>query len=362
MTLELNLIDQQYFQISPYLAECLGVQDGESVWLYAGAGKCEVIIKINDNYPCMYLNKQWAADLNLTPGKWKIKRVPDGIRLGPIIGIVCKNLPNRPPAESGWSRYLGTLDSGLGILLTPDGFDQEHLSVCGLTLSNDKLHWVERQLPWPDALYVRTYPINTSLKTFLQTEFPFCHFNTKTLFDKWLVFQSLSRNQDIKPYLPETAILESEPASLQSWLKSDFHILMQKKNDGLWHITGIWGKRGAVGSIVNNLSGGGEFIPPARLLENGTIAKAQRMKEIYRLCLLAALNLEEDYGQLGEISLDLCIDKEEHLWILEVNGMPGKKIFTKFSSANVTKTVYSAPMLYATYLSGFSDVIYPLAK
>lgn len=439
MALELKLTDQRYFQISSYLAECLAVQNGESVWLHVGAVKCEVIVKIHDKYPCMYLNKQWASVLNLTPGKWKARRFQDGIRLGPIIGIVCGKLPGRPPAESGWSRYLSALDGGLGILLTPDRFDPEHLSVYGLTLSDDKLHWVEREQPWPDALYVRTYPIQNSFKTFLQTEFPSCHFNTQTLFNKWLVFQSLSRKQNIKPYLPGTAIMESDPASLKSWIErfsavyvkpvlgykglgvmkitaengnylikfrngqqneevtvpisasirqelsdiigenqyimqqamlmpeddqrsSDFRVLMQKKDDGMWHISGLWGRRGAVGSIVNNLACGGELIPLARLLENGTIAKARRIKEIYRLCLLVAFNLEEYFGQLGEIGLDLCIDREEHLWILEVNGMPGKKSFTEFCSATVTKSVYAAPMLYATYLSGFSDVIYPLAK
>lgn len=441
MALELKLTDQKFWQISPYLAEYLAVKEGEAIWLHVGANTCEVIVKIHDNYPCMSLNEQWAADLHLTPGKWKVRRVKNGIRLGPIIGIICRKLPSHPPAESSWPRYLTAIDGGLAILLTPERFDQEHRCVYGLTLSEDKLHWIEGELPWPDALYVRTYPVYASLRAFLQKEFPYRHFNTQTLFNKWIVFQSLSGRQDIKPYLPETAILDSDPASLKSWVDrfstvyakpvlgrkglgvmkitaengnylikyrrdqqneeetvpisvpirqelidimggnqyiiqqglimpendnrtSDFRVLMQKKDDGLWHITGLWGRRGEIGSIINNVTNGGELIPLARILENGTVPKAQRMKEIYRLCLLVAFTLEEHFGQLGEIGeigLDLCIDCEEHLWILEVNGMPGKKYFTEFDTPNVAKSVYSAPMLYTAYLSGFSDVIYPLA-
>ncbi len=438
MVLELKLIDQKYWQISPYLAQNLALEEGESVWLHVGNTKRKTVVSCHGNRTSMNLNKQCAADLKLTPGKWKVRRVRDGIRLGPIIGIVCRKLPSQPPAESSWLRYFGAIDGGLGILVTPEGFDLERRCVYGLTLSEDKLHWVEGEMPWPDALYVRPYPIHTSLKAFMQKEFPNRHFNTQTLFNKWFVFQLLYGRQDIKPYLPATAILDSDPASLKSWVDRfsavyakpvygnkglgvlritagnenyliryrkgqqneeisipisdpirqelrdfmgesqyimqqalllpenekrtcDFRVLLQKKDDGLWHITGLLGRRGAVGSIVNNLASGGELVPVAGILENRAIPKAQRMKEIYQLCLLVAFTLEEHFGQIGEIGLDLCIDCDDKLWIIEVNGMPGKSFFVESYSPNVTKSVYTAPMLYSAYLSGFSDVIYPLA-
>ncbi|MHB8125015.1 MAG: YheC/YheD family endospore coat-associated protein [Desulfitobacteriaceae bacterium] len=439
MALELKLTDQKCWQISPYLAEYLAVEEGTTVCLQIGKARGEVVVKCHGNYTSMNLNTDWAADLKLTPGKWKVRPVKDGIRIGPIIGIVCKELPSRPPVESSWTRYLTAIEGGKGILLTQEGFDPGRQCVYGFTLSEDKLHWVKGEMPWPDALFVRTYPINSSFQIFLQREFPDRHFNTKTLFNKWLIFQILFERKNIKPYLPDTAILESEPAFLKSWVArysavyakpvlghkgfgvmkispdhgtylikyrqgqqdievtvpisvpirqelidvmgesqyiiqqalflpeldnrtSDLRVLMQKKDDGLWHITGLWGRRGAEGSIVNNLAGGGELIPPVRILENGTIPKIRRIKEIHQLCLQVALTLDSYFGQLGEIGLDLCIDCQEHLWILEVNGMPGKNFFTEFCSPNVAKSVYTAPMLYAAYLSGFSDVIYPLAK
>ncbi len=419
MVLELKLIDQEYWQISPYLAQNLALEEGESVWLHVGNTKRKTVVTCHGNYTSMSLNKQCAADLKLTPGKWKVRRVREGIRLGPVIGIVSRKLPSQPPAESSWFRYLGAINGGLGILVTPEGFDLERRCVYGLTLSEDKLHWVEGELPWPDALYVRINPIPTSLKALLQKEFPNRHFNTQTLFNKWFVFQVLYSRQDIKPYLPATAILDSDPASLKSWVDRfstvyakpvygnnalgvlriiagnenylisyrkgqeneevsipisdpirqklmdimgesqyimqqalllhenekrtcDFRVLLQKKDDGLWHITGLWGRRGAVGSI-----------------ENSAIPKTQRTKEIYLLCLHVALTLEEHFGQLGEVGLDMCIDCDDKLWIIEVNGMPGKHFFTDLP--NVIKNIYTAPMLYCAYLGGFSEVIYPLA-
>lgn len=438
MALELKYCDARVWQISPYLAESLSVQAGESIWLYVGAERRQVVVAIHEDYSCMNLNKQWADELKLTPGKWKVRRVANGVRLGPIIGLVCKNRPSRSPVGSTWSRYLTGIDGGLGILLTPEGFNQELRCTHGLTLSQDRLRWVERELPWPDAIYVRVYPVDYPFKEFLNKEFPCCHFNTQTLLNKWLVFQLLSSKQDIATYLPATAILDDDPGSLRNWVERysavyvkpvlghkgfgvmkitanhgkyqiqyrqdqqnkqitlplsvsirteltgimgqsqyimqqalvlpehrnrtcDFRVLMQKMDDGLWHVTGLAGRRGPTGSIVNNVDSGGERIHLTRILETGTVPKAQRMQEIYQLCLRTALAIEGCFGQLGEIGLDLCIDCQEHLWVLEVNGMPDKSLFTEFYSPNVAKSVYGAPMLYATYLSGFSDVIYPLA-
>lgn len=332
MALELRLIEQKFWQISPYLAEYLAVNEGEAIRLHVGANTCEVIVRIHDNYTCMNLNKQWASDLKLTPGKWKVKRISDGIQLGPIIGIVCEKLPSQPPAESSWNSYLTAIDSGQGILLTPEGFDLEHRRVFGLTLSEDKQHWVEGEMPWPNALYVRTYPLDASTKSLLHKEFAFRHFNTEDIPISVPIRQELSDIMEESQCIRQHVVLMSE----NDHRTCNFRVLMQKKDDGLWHITGLWGR-------------------------SGTIRKVRLRKEIHRLSLLVALTLEEYAGQLGEIGLDILIDNEEHLWILEVNRMPGKEFITEFCSSNVTQNVYMAPMLYAAYLSGFSEVIYPLA-
>ncbi len=438
MALELKFTDESHWQISPYLAQYLSVKQRESIYLHVGAERREVVVAIHEDYTCMNLNKQWAADLKLTPGKWRVRRVADGVRLGPIIGLVCNNLPSRPPAQSNWYRYLAGMDGGLGILLTPEGFDQNRHCTHGFTLSQDKLRWVEKEMPWPDAVYVRVYPVSYSFKIFLKKAFPCCHFNSQTLLNKWLVFELLSKHPEINSYLPATAVLDDDPDSLRDWVEKfsaiylkpvlghkgfgvmkiavdngayqikyrqnqqnkemivpfsvplrqalidimgesqyimqqalflpedqhrtcDFRVLLQKKNDGLWHVTGLGGRRGPVGSIVNNLDNGGDRIHLARILQIGTVHKSRRIEEIYQLCLRSALALEKYFGQLGEIGLDLCIDCQEHLWILEVNGKPDKRFFTEFYSPHVAKNIYTAPMLYATYLSGFCDVINPLA-
>lgn len=441
MAVELKLIDEKCWQISPYLAEYLSVQEGEKIWLHAGDDRCQVTVQILDNYPCMNLYQAWANDLRVSPGMWKVRRTQDGIRLGPIIGIVCQKLPSLAPADSTWIHYFSQLEGGQLILITPEGFDLRRRCVFGSTLSSDKKEWISTEAPWPDVLYVRTYPISPSFQVFLQSEFTNCYFNSQTLFNKWAVYKLLSQKKEIKPYLPDTAILEDNPKQLKNWVNkysavyikplyghkgegvikialnqpdrssykvqyrnkeenvnrtlsptlsirdeltssmgkrpylvqqgialpividqaSDFRVLLQKKDDGQWHMTGLGGRRGAEGSIVTNIYNGGERIHLSDLLRNDPLSKAERMKEIHTLCLTSAFTLEQHLGMLGEIGFDLCIDRENHLWLLEVNALPAKTLFTEFYSPSVAKSVYSAPLLYASYLCGFSDVINPMA-
>jgi hypothetical protein len=440
MAIELKLIDKKCWQISPYLAEYLSVQEGDRISLYAGAAHCQVIVEIIDYYPGMNLYEKWANDLGLSPGLWKVRRTPEGVRLGPIIGIVCQKPPNRSPNDSAWTHYFSQFEGGQLILMTPEGFDLSRLYVNGYTLSSDKKEWIRTKAPWPDALYIRTYPIEASFQDFLNKEFNNRYFNSSTQFNKWTVFQHLSQFKEIKTYLPDTAILRDTPKQLKNWINqyssvylkplhgnkgngilnvtraypdrslyrvryrkdqlnidqnllstlpiryllnsimqeraylvqqaisipskmeatSDFRVLLQKKDDGQWHMTGFGGRRGAVGSIVNNIDNGGERIHLSTLLQDDPFSKRERLKEINSLCFNIAFILEQHFGILGEIGFDLCIDETHRLWLLEVNGMPSKKLFTKFFAPSVVRNVYSAPLLYASYLSGFTDVINPM--
>lgn len=440
MTLELKLSDQKSWQVSPYLAKYLGVQEGEEIWLQTGANRCQATVQIHEYYPVMTLYKKWANELRLTPGQWKVRRAPDGIRFGPIIGIVCQNPPTLSPADSTWIRYFSALDGGQLILIPPEGFDSIRRCVYGFTLSPNKTEWIPLEAPWPDVLYVRTYPIEPTFQTFLETEYKNRYFNTTTRFNKWTVYQHLSPIEALKPYLPDTALLDNIPKQLRNWVNQystvylkplygnkgkgivkiscadpdrnsyrvqyrdgehnvdqrlhpafpiqyilfllmgthpyliqqgipvprkkdkirDFRVLLQKKDDGHWHMTGLGGRQSAEGSIVTNLYNGGERIHLATLLQDDPLTRKERIQEIKALCLNAAFILEQQVGLLGELGFDLCIDQENRLWLLEVNAQPSKFLFTEFYSPAVAQNVHTAPLLYASYLCGFSETINPL--
>lgn len=435
MGLELRLTDGKFWQISPYLAEYLAIRNGQTVCLYAGRSSVEATVFVHNKYTIMELNREWAGELGVVPGKWGVRRTHEGVRFGPIIGIVCKKLPSRQPAQSTWIKYLNAIDRGRGILLTPSGFDTRRGRVQGFALSKDRQSWLEEDLPWPDCVYIRTYPVEPSFKEFLQKEFSYNHFNTYTQFNKWTVYQLLAARENILPYLPETNLLEG-PQHLNNLIEKhgavfvkpcfghkghgvlkispetahylieyrqgerncklavpigsdipteagdifgkgpyivqkalnltrggdrpfDFRVLMQKKDDGLWHINGLWGRLGASGSIITNLASGGEFVSLAKTLAQSESFTSKRMKEIYAVCFQIAVALDQSLGMLGEIGLDLCIDEDERLWVLEVNGMPGKNVFPEGQAPN-EYIMYSSPMLFASYLSGFSEALYPL--
>ncbi|MNP78274.1 hypothetical protein D3C76_1758460 [compost metagenome] len=73
------------------------------------------------------------------------------------------------------------------------------------------------------------------------------------------------------------------------------------------------------------------------------------MNLFYNISLRSAEIIEIDSGiHLCEVSVDLALDKEGHVWIIEVNGKPQKSLYDEISFQK--KAVYSRPIEYARYL------------
>lgn len=432
MYLDLTLSDEPVWQISPYLAESLCFRDKEEIWLYVGSFKKRITVKIYENCRVMILDKKCALEMKISPGKWQIKREPDGVRLGPVIGIVCSKKTIDSASESILIRYFSCLKGGLCILLTPESFNKECRVIQGRTLS-DEGQWFEAQFPWPDSLYIRVYPVKESFRKFLMKEFPHNHFNGQTHFNKWKIHQILEKYKEIQPYLPETARFTDHMEQLDSFLakykevylkpvyrnfglgilkvskdgdnfivryrehgenkvlhldntesirqslsrimgirayiiqqgldlsiknrKRDLRVLVQKEADGLWKITAVTGREGAKDSIVSNVSNGGKLIPFKKVLEDSNTLERSFVNEIYRISITIAIAIEAHMGSIGEIGLDLGFDNHGKLWIIEANGLPQKELFLGYPA--VEENVFSAPIQYAAYLAGFSEVVNP---
>lgn len=432
MYLDLALSDEPVWQISPYLAESLCFRDKEEIWLYVGSFKKRITIKIYENYRVMTLDKKCALEMKISPGKWQVKREPDGVRFGPVIGIVCSKKTIDSASESILIRYFSCLKGGLCILLTPENFDKECRVIQGRTLS-DKGQWFKGQFPWPDSLYIRVYPVKESFRKFLMKEFPHNHFNGQTHFNKWKIHQILEKSEEIQPYLPEKARFTDDMEQLDSFLakykevylkpvyrnlglgilkvskdrdhftvqyresgenkvshldktesvrqslfrimgirtyiiqqgldlsikdgKRDLRVLVQKRADGLWKITAVTGREGAKDSIVSNICNGGKRISFKELLEGSHTLGRKLIEEIYRISIAIAIVIEAQMGNIGEVGLDLGIDNHGKLWIIEANGLPQKDLFLGYPA--VEENVFSAPIQYAAYLAGFSEVVNP---
>ncbi|WP_400246321.1 YheC/YheD family protein [Niallia sp. JL1B1071] len=109
----------------------------------------------------------------------------------------------------------------------------------------------------------------------------------------------------------------------------DFRILCHKNYQGNWTITSIVARIAQKKAIVANLAQGAEMKPAKAVLHEllTTEKTGQKLEELKALALeIAGILSENTDGYLGELGIDIGMDKQGHLWVIEVNSKPSKKL------------------------------------
>ncbi|KIL42527.1 endospore coat-associated protein [Gordoniibacillus kamchatkensis] len=141
--------------------------------------------------------------------------------------------------------------------------------------------------------------------------------------------------------------------TLPSGRVHDFRLLIQKNGRGEWDVTGCAGRVGPPRSITSNLHGGGTAVPADRLLAQ-RFASAEQVRDIKqtmeRIGFQAAEHLENKYGALCELGIDLAVDPKGGVWLLEVNPKPSREVFRKIGQRATYRRAVSRPLEYALWL------------
>ncbi|WP_020615954.1 YheC/YheD family protein [Paenibacillus daejeonensis] len=130
----------------------------------------------------------------------------------------------------------------------------------------------------------------------------------------------------------------------------DYRMLVQKNRQGEWEVTGCAGRVGAPGSITSNLHGGGHAMMMSTLLKRwiGDEAKQKKVVEdAEQFSVQVAAYLEQSYGRLCELALDLAIDRSGQIWLLEVNPKPAREVFARAGDRHTYQQAIIKPLEYA---------------
>lgn len=133
----------------------------------------------------------------------------------------------------------------------------------------------------------------------------------------------------------------------------DFRLLIQKNGSGKWEVTGCAGRVGAARSITSNLHGGGRAVEMEKLLRMrfDRDALIQSIREEAETLSKDIVNqLEEEYGRLCELALDLAVDRDGRVWLIEINPKPGRNIFLQVHDPETYRTAVVRPLEYARWL------------
>ncbi|MGD9677603.1 MAG: YheC/YheD family protein [Vulcanibacillus sp.] len=132
----------------------------------------------------------------------------------------------------------------------------------------------------------------------------------------------------------------------------DIRILVQKNGEGIWKVSGIGIRVAGARSITTHVPRGGYIEMPFKVFNYSFGKKANDWEDaISKLTIEMAKHIEKrSEKNLGELSLDLGIDKENNLWFFEANSKP-----MKFDEPNIRYTSLLRLMQYFRFLTGFTD-------
>lgn len=139
----------------------------------------------------------------------------------------------------------------------------------------------------------------------------------------------------------------------------DVRVLVQKDVDGAWHVTGVAVRAGAAGRVISNLHGGGRSLRLERLLKSALGADEERIREmkeqIENLAIRIAQVLQRSTPCLGELGIDLGVDRQGRIWIIEANSRTGRAVFRRCGMHDEAGMADRRPLRYAMYLAGFTS-------
>lgn len=135
----------------------------------------------------------------------------------------------------------------------------------------------------------------------------------------------------LKNYVKNKSYICQQGIDFQKWQGRplDFRILCHKNYQGYWTITSTVARIAQKDAIVANLAQGAEM-KAAKIVLNellNTENASPKLEELKVLAIKIATILSENTeGYLGELGIDIGMDKQGHLWIIEVNSKPSKKL------------------------------------
>lgn len=105
----------------------------------------------------------------------------------------------------------------------------------------------------------------------------------------------------------------------------DVRVLVQKNGAGEWDVTGIGIRRAGANSITTHVPRGGSVQSASKVLSSLYGEKSEAMqKKISETALTITRHLNQHFPHLAEMSMDLGLTRDGHLWFFEANAKPEK--------------------------------------
>jgi hypothetical protein len=182
--------------------------------LHYGLGAAEVSFNTcAGETGALYMSPLVAERLLMrTEPLYQVRKKPDGLDIGPVLGLLLGNrshwyddrfLRREPERVAGVSETMG----GLVCAFSPRSVSIPDRSVYGLYYHPFNRRWEYAKLPIPSVVHRRSFSNKPAMVSNMQALGAIV-FNSRR-YDKWELYNLLSHDDYISPYLPETVLVQN---------------------------------------------------------------------------------------------------------------------------------------------------------
>lgn len=440
----------QRLLLSPDAASRLGLADG-SVTLTCGHRSATVDLRRTSEAPAdtlllpdSALHRLGLAAPAATRLRFRVKSGGHGLELGPVIGILAKVGPRRPPRarDHGYELINAVWNvqnlGGLVYFFAPQDVDWRRRTVKGFVHVPGAVEWEGGEFPFPKAVYRRA-AVSRAVMEQLQRSMTPHVFNPVGLGNKLVQYELLLREPAVRQHLPETHSLDG-PARFQQMLRRygrvyvknthkgagggifrvdavprglrvryrvrrsglvaeaeaetvvpgfgplmelavrragrrwtarhwlvqrpvrvaryagrpfDIRVDVQKDGRGRWVVPGhIVRIAPGADHAVTRLGRCRSLLPVAEKLWPGRAGDIIRQVDV--LAVAACSALEKHLGLMGDVGVDIALDRQGKPWFLEANPRPNHIYRTVDRLEEEYWTKIFNPLVFAAHLAGFS--------
>jgi hypothetical protein len=135
----------------------------------------------------------------------------------------------------------------------------------------------------------------------------------------------------------------------------DFRFHMHKDGRNQWVVAGIGAKKAGRGSVTTHIKNGGSLMTPEQALgRTFGVRSDDVLREAKEIAVKLSEAIERNYSHaLGELGLDIGIDREGGVWMFEANAKPGRSIFKHPALREQGKASLEYILDHCLYLSRF---------
>ncbi|MDP5274572.1 YheC/YheD family protein [Chengkuizengella axinellae] len=179
-------------------------------WMYLHFGQhhSKITIKINNRLKngTISIPQQISNQFSIPDLTYEYQLSHNILRLGPVIGhmILERSYENLSHNQTKLSRFTNYDQiKGVIYLFTSNTMDQENLTITGYYYNPDTKTFEKGVFPYPDAVYNRSY-VSLEKYQFLKEKIGDKIFNYPYRSNKLKFWKEMSKDSDIKQYLPDT--------------------------------------------------------------------------------------------------------------------------------------------------------------